>query len=138
VPGAEAPGLHALAAEVVERFDDFRAPMTRAELARHDHASLTPRQRELLKRWGYPYVLDEFRFHLTLTDRIPVERRPEVERALSDWFAMLLGADVPVDALAVFTEAEPGAPFELHAVHHLKPDHPQRRSGEPTDGEGVR
>jgi Protein of unknown function (DUF1045) len=138
VAGAEAPGLHALADEVVTRFDDFRAPMTGAELARRDQAALTPRQRELLKTWGYPYVLDEFSFHLTVTDRIPDEQRPEVERALSDWFAVLLGADVPVDALAVFTEAEPGAPFELYAVHHLKPDHPQRRPGEPTDGEGVR
>jgi hypothetical protein len=138
VAGAEAPGLHALAHEVVKRFDDFRAPMTGAEFARHDQASLTPRQRELLKAWGYPYVLDEFRFHLTLTDRIPDEQRPAVERALSDWFAVLLGADLPVDALAVFTEAEPGAPFELHSVHHLKPDQPQWRPGEPTDGEGVR
>jgi Protein of unknown function (DUF1045) len=138
VAGAEAPGLHALADEAVRRFDDFRAPMTGAELARHDRAALTPRQRELLTTWGYPYVLDEFRFHLTLTDRIPDERRPEVERALSDWFAGVLGADMPVDALAVFTEAEPGAPFELHAVHDLKPDQPQRRPGEPIDGQGVR
>jgi hypothetical protein len=138
VPGAEAPGPHALADEVVKHFDGFRAPMTEAGLARHDRASLTPRQRELLRTWGYPYVLDEFRFHLTLTDRIPDEQRPEVERAVSDWFAMRFGADVPVDALAVFTEAEPGAPFELHAVHHLKPDDPQRRPGVPTDGEGVR
>jgi hypothetical protein len=138
VAGAEAPGLHALADEVVKHFDGFRAPMIEAELARHDRASLTPRQRELLRTWGYPYVLDEFRFHLTVTDRIPDERRPEVERALSDWFAVVLGADVPVDALAVFTEAGPGAPFELHAVYHLKPDHPQRRPGEPTDREGVR
>ena len=44
-----------------------------------------------------------------------------MERALTDWFAELLGADVPVDALALFTEAEPGAPFELHAVHPLQP-----------------
>ena len=109
-----------------------------AELARRNPASLTPRQRELLKTWGYPYVLDEFRFHLTLTDRVGDERRPEVERALSDCFAGVLGADVPVDALAVFTEAEPGAPFELHAVHHLKTGRPQRRPGEPTDGEGAR
>ena len=138
VAGAEAPGLHALADEVVRRFDDFRAPMTGAELARHDRAALTPRQRELLKTWGYPYVLDEFRFHLTVTDRVPDEQRPAVERALSDWFAALLGADVPVDAVAVFTEAEPGAPFELHSVHDLKPDRPQRRPGQPTDGEGVR
>lgn len=121
VPGADAAELHALADEVVTSFDRFRAPATEAETARRNPAALTPRQRELLKAWGYPYVLDEFRFHLTLTDRIPHERRPEVERTLRDWFAPLLGADVPVDALALFTEAEPGAPFQLHAVHPLRP-----------------
>lgn len=121
VPGADAAELHALADEVVTSFDRFRAPATEAETARRSPAALTPRQRELLKAWGYPYVLDEFRFHLTLTDRIPHERRPEVERTLRDWFAPLLGADVPVDALALFTEAEPGAPFQLHAVHPLRP-----------------
>ena len=138
VPGARAPGLHALADEVVRAFDDFRAPATEAELARRRQASLTPRQRELLTLWGYPYVLDEFRFHLTLTDRIPPEQRPKVERVLSDWFAPLLGADVPLDALAVFTEAEPGAPFELHAVHRLKPAPALRPRAEATESEGVR
>ena len=121
VPGAEAPDLHALADDVVTAFDCFRAPPTEAELARRHPASLTPRRRELLHTWGYPYVLEEFRFHLTLTDRIPEEQRPEVERALSDWFKPLLGATVPVDALALFTEVSPGAPFMLHAVHRLPP-----------------
>lgn len=138
VPGAAAPGLHALADEVVRAFDDFRAPATEAELARRNQAPLTPRQRELLGAWGYPYVLDEFLVHLTLTDRIPNEQRSLVERTLTDWFAELLGADVPVDALAVFTEAEPGAPFELHSVHHLQPATVRRRSAETTDSEGAR
>ena len=138
VPGAEAPGLHALADEVVRALDDFRAPATEAELARRNQAALTPRQRGLLSTWGYPYVLDEFLVHLTLTDRIPKEQRSPVERTLTDWFAELLGADVPIDALAVFTEAEPGAPFELRAVHDLKPAPTQRGPVEPTDSERVR
>jgi hypothetical protein len=102
VPGTGAAELHALADAVVTSFDRFRAPATEAELARREPASLTPRQRELLEAWGYPYVLDEFRFHLTLTDRIPQEWRP-------------------ADALALFTEAEPGAPFALQAVYPLQP-----------------
>jgi putative phosphonate metabolism protein len=138
VPGAQAPGLRALADDVVMAFDDFRAPATEAELARRNQATLTPRQRELLTTWGYPYVLDEFGFHLTLTDRIPREQRPAVERVLTDWFAELLGADMPVDALGVFTEAEPGAPFELTAVHHLQPALARPRPAEPADTEGVR
>ena len=121
VPGAAAAGLYALADDVVTGLDAFRAPLTDAELARRRPESLTPRQRELLKAWGYPYVLEEFRFHLTVTDRIPAERRPAVEHALSGWFAGSLGADVPVAALAVFTEAEPGAPFLRHSLHPLQP-----------------
>jgi putative phosphonate metabolism protein len=122
VPEVNAPRLQALADDVVTGFDSFRAPATEAEVARRNPAALTPRQRELLKAWGYPYVLEEFQFHLTLTDRIPAARRPEVERTLNGWFAGVLGADVAVDALALFTEAEPGAPFQLHAVHPLQPD----------------
>lgn len=138
VSGVETPVLNALADQVVKGFDDFRAPPTEAELARRNPASLTPRQRELLTAWGYPYVLDEFRFHLTLTDRIPQRQWATVERVLSDWFAPLLGATVPVDALAVFTEAEPGAPFSLSAVHPLRPAAASRLAAEPTDREGAR
>lgn len=127
VPGTEAAELHALASEVVTGFDCFRAPATEADTARRRPVALTPRQRELLQVWGYPYVLDEFRFHLTLTDRIPDVRRPDVERTLRDWFAPLLGADVAVDALALFTEAEPGAPFRLRAVYPLRPPSPSLR-----------
>ncbi|HXT92179.1 MAG TPA: DUF1045 domain-containing protein [Trebonia sp.] len=121
VPGTEAAELNALADEVVTGFDSFRAPATDAELARRKPAGLTPRQRELLKAWGYPYVLDEFRFHMTLTDRIPHARQPEVERTLHGWFGALVGVDLPVAALALFTEAEPGAPFTLHAEYQLQP-----------------
>lgn len=138
VPGAEATELHALAGEVVTAFDRFRAPATEEETARRHPESLTPRQRELLKAWGYPYVFDEFRVHLTLTDRIPQPRRPEVERTLRDWFAPLLGADVPVDALALFTEAEPGAPFLLHAVYPLRPAPSPQRAASAAGSGGTR
>lgn len=136
VPGAEAAELHALADEVVTGFDGFRAPATEAELAGRGPASLTARQRELLNRWGYPFVLDEFRFHLTVTDRIPAERGPDVERALRGWFGPSLGATVAIDAIALFTEAGPGAPFTLHAVHPLRPAGPERAAG-PADSEGA-
>jgi putative phosphonate metabolism protein len=138
VPGTEAAELNALADEVVTGFDCFRAPATEAELARRKPDSLTPRRRELLETWGYPYVLEEFRCHLTLTDRIPDEQRPRVERTLSEWFAPLLGTAVPVDALALFTEDEPGAPFVLHAVHPLRPVPSSERAARPIESEGAR
>ena len=63
---------------------------------------------------------------------------PWVVGALSDWFAGSLGAAVPVDALALFTEAEPGAPFVLHAVHPLQRDPSPRSAASTTDREGAR
>jgi len=120
VPGAPADELYALAAEIVRGFDRFRAAPDEAERARRNPAGMTPRQRELFERWGYPYVLDEFRFHLTLTDRIPVERESEVETVLSAWFADSIGRSTPIDCLALFTEERPGAPFELRSVHPLR------------------
>jgi putative phosphonate metabolism protein len=138
VPGAEAAELYGLADEVVTSFDGFRAPATEAELARRKPDSLTPRRRELLQTYGYPYVLEEFRFHMTLTDRIADERSKDVERTLSDWFSPLLGATVPVDALALFTEAGPGAPFVLHAVHPLQPVPSSGRAVRPAVSGGTR
>jgi putative phosphonate metabolism protein len=120
IPGAASPALQSLAADIVTTFDPFRAPMTEAELARRGPDELPPHQRELLRAWGYPYVLDEFRFHLTLTDRIPTERRDEVEAVLAGRFGATTGGDLALDALAICTEAEPGAPFALHSIHPLR------------------
>jgi hypothetical protein len=126
IPGDEAPELQRLAGSIVTGFDHFRAPATEAELARRRPDELPPHQRELLLEWGYPYVLDEFRFHLTVTDRIPAERRDEVEAVLGGWFGDVTGDDVALDALAICTEAEPGAPFALHSIHPLRTPHPER------------
>ena len=67
---AARPELQDLADHCVIEFDEFRRPADEDELARRRAAGLSPRQDELLLRWGYPYVLEEWRFHLTLTGRL--------------------------------------------------------------------
>ncbi|BDZ51428.1 hypothetical protein GCM10025867_36690 [Frondihabitans sucicola] len=138
VPGDHPARLHELADEVLRRFDDYRAPASEADVARRDPDALSSRQRELLERWGYPFVLDEFRFHLTVTDRIPQDRQRVVRETLTEWFAGGLGRPVAVDALALFTEAEPGAPFRLHSVHSLRSPARTRRTSGTLDHEGTR
>ena len=70
VPGEPSAELERLAAECVSEFDSFRAPLTPEDRARRNPAALTPRQCEHLDRWGYPYVMEDFRFHMTLTGRL--------------------------------------------------------------------
>src|SRR5690606_25376449 len=63
------PAMQALADAAVAELDAFRAPPTEAEIARRLQGGLTSQQEALLRRWGYPYVFEEFRFHMTLTGR---------------------------------------------------------------------
>jgi len=119
VPGGPEPALDRWAAETVRRFEPFRAAMTPEELARRRPDRLTERQRDYLARFGYPYVLEEFRFHMTLTGRLAPTQAEPVERELRDRFAPVLGRPLAVDALALFVEPEPGAPFHVHALHPL-------------------
>jgi putative phosphonate metabolism protein len=117
-PAAPVPALAALEADCLQAFDAFRAPPEPAELSRRLAAGLTPRQAELLARWGYPYVLDEFRFHLTLTGSIDdAAERDAVRAALAPLVAPLCAAPVPVDALCLFHQADRAAPFRLIARH---------------------
>ncbi|QGP87875.1 DUF1045 domain-containing protein [Gordonia sp. 135] len=120
VPGADDAPLRSVADAVVTELDAFRAPLTDHDRARRNPDALTERQRDLLDYWGYPYVLDEFRFHLTLTDRIPDARQSVVSDVLESWFGDVLGQDIPLDALTVFTQATPDAPFLLHSVHPME------------------
>lgn len=70
VPAMPCVPLSELARRMVVGLDTFRAPAPEAELVRRRRAGLTSAQEALLQRWGYPYVLDEFRFHLTLTGKV--------------------------------------------------------------------
>lgn len=63
--------LHRVAAACVRELDRFRAPSSEAELARRRKAGLSETHEALLAQWGYPYVMEAFRFHMTLTARLP-------------------------------------------------------------------
>ena len=108
VPTGDEAALTELAAVVVEGTDDLRAPLTAAEVARRRPASLTERQRRLLDRWGYPFVMEEFRFHLTLTDRLPAERAAQVADVLAGHFAPVLPRPFVIEDLCLFGEDEAG------------------------------
>jgi putative phosphonate metabolism protein len=106
--------LEELAEDCVERLDDFRTPPDAAELRRRRTNELTARQEELLQRWGYPYVLDEFRFHLTLTRRLSEDDQAWVLPLAQKHFATVLGQPLPVDALTLMVEPAPGSDFHVH------------------------
>ena len=114
VPADPAPALSSLADACVTEFDAYRVAPDAAELAKRHAAGLTPRQAELLARWGYPYVLDEFRFHLTLTGPIAdPTARTRVAGLLQPLVAPLLMQRTPVRELCLFHQPDRATPFRL-------------------------
>ena len=117
-----APGeLHSFAASVVTSFDPFRAPLSAGERQRRLAAGLSEQQIGNLDQWGYPYVLDEFRFHMSLTGKIRDETlRSELKDALAESFLYETGTvEFTLEALVLFVQHALDAPFLIHGRHKL-------------------
>jgi putative phosphonate metabolism protein len=108
VPEGDTGALDAMAAAVVEGLDAFRAPPGAAEIARRNPEGLTPRQRALLDRWGYPHVMEEFRFHVTLAGPLPAAEVAPVQAAAAAHFAPLLPRPFVVAGLTLLGEGTDG------------------------------
>jgi len=109
VPEGDTGALSALAATLVEALDGYRAPPDEAEMTRRRGAGLTHRQEVLLNQWGYPYVMEEFRFHMTLTGPIAdAAMRAAVRAVLADLFAPVLERPFRIDDVCLFGEGQDG------------------------------
>lgn len=118
VPPDRHARLETLAAACVRGLDRFRAPLSAAELARRRRGAHGEREKMLLQRWGYPYVLDRFRFHLSLTGDLRAAGpavAAALRRAAEDALRPIAGAPAVVDSVCIFEEPADGA--ELRLVH---------------------
>ena len=109
-PRAPSPALRELAQSVVEALDAFRAPLTEAEIARRRPERLTPGQRDNLVQWGYPYIGDDFHFHLTLTGPVTTDEGRAVIEVLEPRLTPLLPTPFVIDRLHLFAQRGSG-PF---------------------------
>lgn len=112
-PDAPSDLLNRFAFACVRAFDSLRAPPGPEENARRLAAPLNPRQREMLAAWGYPYVDTEYRFHMTLTDRLQESQRLLLQPWLAARVAALAVPPPVMDAICLYAEPEPGADFRL-------------------------
>lgn len=114
VPAVASPVLNDLAADCVRAFEPFRAPLSPDDRARRLEADLTPRERTHLDRWGYPYVFDDFKFHMSLTGALPDPLRADVRTALAALYAPLR-RPLAIDAIAMFVQPDRTTRFRVLA-----------------------
>jgi len=121
VPREQSEELTGFAQACVEAMEELRAPLSEKDRARRTAGGkLTPRQHELLERYGYPYVAEQFRFHMTLTDRLDPAAAPEIRAAAETWFGPVLNGEMVLDSVSIFVEPEPGHAFRRGPDFALK------------------
>jgi putative phosphonate metabolism protein len=111
-PSEPSARLSELAGDCVTAFEPFRAPLSANDLRRRLKAPLTPRQITHVDRWGYPYVFDDFRFHMTLTGALDDVVSPQLKNALDALYRPLAGP-VPIDGLAIFRQNDRAGNFRV-------------------------
>jgi len=125
-PKKSCQDLQDFAASCVKEFDGFRAPPSDQELKKRLKGDLTKPQKDLLHKWGYPYVLDEFRFHMTLTERLKDKDRKVAFKALNKLMGDLLdGKPWVLDTLTLARQKNPDQPFLILKTYPFM----QRRVG---------
>jgi len=121
-PLSQQAELERLASDCVQQLQPLARTLSDTELARRRRAALTPEQDALLQAWGYPYVMDHFRFHLSLTgpsDALSAEHIDTLTEAASRRFRVL--PPPCIDGLSIFVEPTPGADFQWLEQIDLQP-----------------
>ncbi|PVB61258.1 DUF1045 domain-containing protein [Labrenzia sp. 011] len=119
-PKGTEPDLQAFAALCLRSFEPFRAPLSDDDLARRRRSGLTSRQDAYLAAWGYPYVFEEFRFHMTLSDKLDDDTEAAaLTRAAQSFFADVTGRPRSCRTFGLYVEPEPGGPFQVRGIFTL-------------------
>jgi len=115
-PIGDASMLNALASNIVRHFEPFRAPLSDEDRARRVKSPLTERQMDYLDRFGYPYVHEEFRFHMTLTGPLHVDDRDAALAILKAAYHAQGGAHHnKIDRICLFKQETPASRFRIIA-----------------------
>jgi hypothetical protein len=100
----------------VRATNPLRAALSAAEIARRRPDTLSARQRAHLAQWGYPFVMDDFAFHLTLTDQLDADMAARVQPHAAAHFAPVLPRPFVVQDLCLFGEDIAG---RFHLLHRF-------------------
>jgi 2'-5' RNA ligase len=101
-----------LAGRCVSSFETCQAPLSSRDRERRLSATLSERQLKNLDDWGYPYVFDEFVFHMTLTGRLDPGKGARALASLKAAFAEI-STPTRIDALSILEQPARDQSFRI-------------------------
>lgn len=115
-PVKPTPALDWLAAQCVNAFEAFAAE---PEEPGDEHRHLSPYQRLLLRSFGHPQVMSEYRFSITLAGPLDAAHLERVSQALCPVIEDICAEGVSVDGLSLFGDASGRTPMRLLGRYKL-------------------
>lgn len=98
------------ASTCVQRFNKYCAPLHPQDIVRRQKKALSPTQLSNLEQYGYPYIFDDFNFHMTLSGTMPDDDNGHLQ-----WLRVLFDEMVTetplLDRLCVFYQADRNEAF---------------------------
>jgi hypothetical protein len=113
-PRSQQIGLRDFAAVAVKAFDGFRAALTDVDIARRREANLTARQDQQMLDWGYPFIFDDFHFHLTLSGFMEAGEAAQVIDALSPRLESIVPTPFVIDGITLMGQDDRGMFHQIH------------------------
>jgi hypothetical protein len=68
-----------------------------------------------MDQWGYPYVLDQFRLHMTLTGPVAAEQIDAILQRMTQTYASLADTPAAIDAISLMRQDGADARFRVIA-----------------------
>ena len=111
-PTSQSAELEKLSAACVRAFEAFRGSLTEEHMQYYRSNKLTVHQEQMLEHWGYPYVMEEFQFHMSLTDRMDdAVERDKVFSALETLVKPVVGKPTTAKHLTVVGQKSKDQPM---------------------------
>ena len=124
VPSHYSQELQALADICVHALHPLALPLSEAEIQRRSSSGLTARQHELLAQWAYPFVMDQFQFHMTIKGSLKdcdPQHKDGLKAAAIEWFAPILENGMNIDAVTWFSQDQKHGDFRWVERFELGP-----------------
>ncbi|SEL21028.1 DUF1045 domain-containing protein [Pacificibacter marinus] len=113
-PKKQSGELRDFASATVKAFDPFRAPLSDADIARRRSAGLNARQDQQMLEWGYPFIFDDFYFHLTLSGTVSPAQAKTVIKALQTLVDPVVPQPLCMDAITLMGQDQDGMFHQIH------------------------
>ena len=106
VPERSTKALKSLADDCVSSLDKFRKPPSSTELEKRRSNGLDFQEEVNLKKWGYPYVFNKYKFHITLTGEIRLGEEKNIRETIELNFQKVIGYPLPFLDICLFGQRD--------------------------------